>query len=201
MDTAVLLDPGAWGRLMGLRVDSDPLKGCLTFIGPCYAEHVEETGDERVPERLRLATATINKYIHNALHCDNVFLRREIITRMLAHMSGDAACLDLILSPRPAHIRLRAMIFHQSLVAWWAELKEWSLLRHAAVRLLKRATSRQLLRKGCRAWMDTMEAVRTCAGADTWLGHLPADVVEVHLLPLLGDVDIDRAARCAWNWS
>jgi len=187
---------------MGLQVEIDPLQGRLTFIGPCYAEHAGEDAedeDKKAPACAKLATATINKYIYDALHCDNVFLRREIITRMLAHMSGDAACLDLILSPRPAHTRLRAMIFHQSLVAWWTDMEERSLLRHAAVRLLKRATSRQLQLKGCRAWMDTMEAVRTCAGADTWLGHLPADVVDYHLLPLLGDVDIDRAARYAWN--
>jgi len=199
MRAAALFDAGAWGRLMGLEVESDPFTGLLIRIRPSpgYSEPWEAapTNSNSNPNP---ALARMNAYIREALECIWPIGRMRAVTCMLDYLAREPEAMDFLLSERRSNVRLRAMVFDRSLVGWWADADGASKpnLKGAARLLLHRATAAQLVRSGCGVWAATMDAVRGLVrAADSRLARLPDDVVEAHLLPLLGDMGIERVLR------
>ena len=196
MKAAALFDAGAWGRLMDLEVATDATTGLLAGIRPS-PDYAARCREPFVPGPPNPAIRRIDGYIQSALVCPFPLRRQRTMAHMLQYIARDPEALDLLLSAREVHVRLRAMVFERSLVGWWADTDGAPRLKGAARLLLHRATAAQLKRRGCGAeWAATLDAVRGAArSADSRLSRLPEDVLETHLLPLLGDTGIERVFR------
>jgi len=177
MDATLLVHAAAWGRLMNVELEVEG--GRLRAVRAVASTGYIAGGDAR-------ALADLHRHIQHAQEAASPAGRQAAAARLLDHVGGRT---DLLLLPQ--YLRLRAMLFHLALVHWWDEGPTW---RGAALLFWRRATAAQI--QSSAAWLAEMSAARVLHAeepATTRLAHLPADVLSDCLLPLLGDVEIERA--------